>query len=240
MYRRAPMCFLLLLVACGGEEGSAPGRLGVGLNAVPDPTGRADYLIDLGVALLGGERRAPWLLTNDGGEAVEATIGLVPLPFALEGEPVREVPAGSRTELFFAFRPTAEGEAEATVEIASPVGSHRVRLIGRGVRSVLGCTPPSIDFGNVPVGETRRLTITCANGGQLAETIVVGPLQAPADFRWDINETGVTRTLAPGESLPIGIEFTPRARGEFGATFEVDRAAGGKVASVLIFGASLP
>jgi hypothetical protein len=233
-----PVAFLavLVLAACGGGGEEGGGRLGAGIGAVPDPTGRADYLLDFGLAPVGGERRRPWLLANEGSEDLEATVSWVALPFALEGDPVRSVPAGSRAEVFFAFRPAAEGDAEAVVEIGADGGGYRIRLVGRGTPSRLSCTPAGVVFGEVAVGETRRRTVTCENGGELSETVVVRPIDGPTVFAWDLPEVGVTRVLGPGERLDIAVDFAPRAPGPYEASFAVEREDGGPVATVVLTG----
>jgi hypothetical protein len=227
-----------LLAACGGGAGAA-GGLGAGVGAIPDPTGRADYLLDLGAAVVGGERRGVFVVENGGASSLEVTVGPVALPFALEGEPARTVPAGSRVELFFAFHPSAEGPAETIVDLGSNGGSYRIRLVGTGARAGLGCTPQGVDFGRPAPGETRRRTVTCENSGPVEEPIAIGKIHGAtaAAFRWNLPENGTERTLAPGESLPIDIDFTPPAAGEYAAEFEVDRAGGGgRIASILLIG----
>lgn len=229
----------IAVAACGEDDRGTAGLLGVGLGAVPDPSGLADYMLDLGVVPVGDERRAAWVLTNDGDAAIEAMIGPVPFPFSLEGTPSREVPARSRVELFWAFRPAADGDAEAIVEIDSKAGAHRLRLVGQGARRALSCNPASVNFGLTPIGETRRRTVTCTNGGAFSETIDIRGMEGAraSAFRWDLPEQGATRALALGESLPIVIDFRPDSHGEYGVVFHVDRAGGGgRVVSILLVG----
>jgi hypothetical protein len=236
MVRPVALLAVLVLAACGGGDEGSGGRLGTGVGAVADPTGRADYLLDFGVAPVGGERRRPWLLANEGPEDLEATVGWVALPFALEGDPVRTVPAASRAEVFFAFRPAAEGDAEAVVEIWADGGGYRLRLVGRGTPSRLSCAPAGLAFGEVAVGETLRRTVTCENRGELSETVVVRSIDGPSVFSWDLPEVGETRVLGPGEQFVIAVDFAPRAAGPYQASFAVEREDGGPVATVVLTG----
>jgi hypothetical protein len=151
---------------------------------------------------------------------------------------------GAVTDAAGRFRIAGVPGTEAVLQVRrigfQPV-DQRVRVGAMDERIVLAQQATSLEQVVVTgtPGETRRRTVTCENSGPVEEPIAIGKIHGAtaAAFRWNLPENGTERTLAPGESLPIDIDFTPPAAGEYAAEFEVDRAGGGgRIASILLIG----
>ena len=90
-----------------------------------------------------------------------------------------------------------------------------------------------VDFGSVPVGESRTFRWVLVNPGHAPATLENLAFDAP-----ELSFSGLSgsdTTLAPGEALPIGVTFTPGVVGSFqgNLTFSSD-AEGPEIISLSI------
>ncbi len=125
---------------------------------------------------------------------------------------------GETLTLEIAYRPTAVGESQASLDISSDGGNESVSLRGNGLPAPeprIDVSPPSVGFGDVEVGETVTTDITIENTGnavlRITEIVLTG------DSSDDLAlEGGVTdgRDVAPGDRLVVTVRFTPTSPGD--------------------------
>ena len=89
-------------------------------------------------------------------------------------------------------------------------------LVGDGVDAVLTVTPASLDFGVVPVGETRTLTVSVDNAGLVPSSVFAPHVVTAFDGAFP-QVPGATRdrlgALVRGHTS-AEVRFSPRAAGE--------------------------
>jgi hypothetical protein len=149
------------------------------------------------------------------------------IPVFAAGTPTPATPvtlqAGDDLTVPLTFTPAQLGLQSGTLTANTSAGAVNLPLDGDGVASTvpITATPPTIDFGTLPVGgPASNTTITFTNTGGSTFTITglddpVGPftvLNPPA--------TDGSVTVDPGDSIGIGVRFTPPATsGAFVQTF---------------------
>lgn len=98
------------------------------------------------------------------------------------------------------------------------------------------------DFGNVPIGETRRSVYVLSNSGTgtLSGTITLSPpFSLWAEFIGD-NITTNSFSIAAGERKSLWIQFAPTRAGEFSDTVKITSNGGDANLSVKGVGGTLP
>jgi hypothetical protein len=92
----------------------------------------------------------------------------------------------------------------------------RQELVGDGVDAVLTVTPASLDFGVVPVGETRTLTVSVDNAALVPSSVFAPQVVTAFDGTFP-QVPGATRdrlgTLVRGRTI-AEVRFSPRVAGE--------------------------
>jgi hypothetical protein len=94
------------------------------------------------------------------------------------------------------------GELQIT---ATGIEAKVVKLSGQGVGPALAFTPLTLDFGFVPVGESKPMTVRIDNSGEIAATLnteIVPPASA-------FSTATTTFTIAAGSFEIVTINFTP-------------------------------
>lgn len=124
------------------------------------------------------------------------------------------------------FTPDAEADFDAGFEIGSNAedSPDTVDLTGSGVLPVLSLSTDSVDFGQVPVGESEGpITVTLTNSGSGdLEIGSVGPLAGDNPEVFEITaDTCAGTTLPAGQNCAIGVIFLPNAEMSFNANFEI-------------------
>ncbi|MEL7122713.1 MAG: choice-of-anchor D domain-containing protein [Bacteroidota bacterium] len=142
---------------------------------------------------------------------------------------------GEGEELMFTvtYEPITAGDHEAQVVVhhnASPSspcsfkveGSARQMLpgtldvlyVGDDITFPITCGETTLEFPDVPVGETSTQTIIVRNIGDAPLTIVNYAFSGSTDFSLLFSPTPVPFTLAPGEEIVFTLGFTPSSPGE--------------------------
>jgi hypothetical protein len=125
--------------------------------------------------------------------------------------------------------------AERVFQAAETVCQKRQgKFFRRQAEAELACkpqmdlSPPSgLDFGEVQVGDSRRLTVTVASSGKTPLRIDAVSLQGEGAEELTIGEVCNGRILAPGETCAFPVTFKPAAPGRRGLRLTVaDRTAG--------------
>src|ERR1700722_10272383 len=90
-------------------------------------------------------------------------------------------------------------------------GNNRIREVAHLV-PVATVAPKSLDFGNVPVGQTSPpQAVTLQNTG--SDDLSISSILTSGDFAETDNCPGSARTLAPSVSCTINVTFTPTKQG---------------------------
>jgi hypothetical protein len=140
--------------------------------------------------------------------------------FSIAGDklPVTLAP-GDSAPFSVAYNPRAHGKSTGTVTLdtttATPTtiasASTTFTTSGNAVnQGQLTVTPPSITFGNVPVGTTQTQPATLTNSGGSGLTISQAIVNGSG---FAISGLTMPLTLAAGQSVVVNVSFTPPASG---------------------------
>ncbi|HEV7897610.1 MAG TPA: choice-of-anchor D domain-containing protein [Planosporangium sp.] len=136
--------------------------------------------------------------------------------------------AGETISVPVSFSPSAPGSFTGTLKFSVTDAGTNVTvgaaLQGTAVKPGFSTNPARLDFGEVPVGATKSLTVSFTNTGTANETVnaVTAP---PAPF----TATGLPATgtvVAPGQSVAVGVTYTPTATGASSSTVTVSGPSG--------------
>ena len=79
----------------------------------------------------------------------------------------------------------------------------------------LVCTPSTVSFGNVPVGQSQKLTAQLSNTGGVTLTITKILIQA----QWfQMSNLSLPASIAPGKTIQFSVTFSPQANAASGGT----------------------
>ena len=177
---------------------------------------------DFGTVILGGDTvKRTFTVANSGdatltldGDPLAALSGPGAAAFAVTTAPAASVATDGETTFEVELDPAAAGTYDATVTIANndpDEAPYTFAIRGRGkAASVTGLTllPDPLDFGAVPVGESRSLTLTLRNDGNTTASM------AALDFAQNgFACTAAARDLAAGATVDLSVTFTPAAAG---------------------------
>jgi len=87
--------------------------------------------------------------------------------------------------------------------------------IGAQASQQLTCTPCTLHFGTVPVGQSETQFITLANTGSTSVTVTSATLKS----EFSIPQMSLPFTLFAGERVSLGVVFTPTITGWTGGEF---------------------
>lgn len=122
-------------------------------------------------------------------------------------------PGGTRP-VTVRFKPTEPGEQNSVLFIASDDPQDRllaVELSGEGVKPGpnISVDPPSVDFGEVKMGEKLDKVLTIRNTGDA--DLKVFKLENPTNDRFTVVAPTEEFTLVPGGTRPVTLRFEPDA-----------------------------
>jgi hypothetical protein len=125
--------------------------------------------------------------------------------------------AGQEVELSVTYTPGTGGEHASELQILSnDVNENEVHvdLAGRGLAPRVCPDPMTVDFGTVPVGESREATFTLTNCGlrELSVSNIALTADSSTDFRM-VSPTDFPLVLQPGDSATVTAGYTPTDRG---------------------------
>lgn len=227
---------LLLAAACSpAPAGKAPGALRVqGVDTAGAPVSSQDAVLDFG--LVGTGLSAAQLLTLENvGETTLVVRGFE----KLEGDAVSALPGVNEPSPVFRFSfegslqipPKAARSASVTFDTPSAgtgAGSFRtvLRLTASGPApgddearlTLLGtavhgdCDWPTLDFGNVTIGDQLSQSLTVSNTRPEPRTLTLS--EPGGVFALAASSPAGTVTLQPGASYEVTVVFTPAAVGD--------------------------
>jgi hypothetical protein len=100
----------------------------------------------------------------------------------------------------------------------------------------LGVNPLSLDFGNVPVGSSKTLTLTATNNGT-ADITVSGVTLSPPQFT--LSKPTIPLTIAGGQSATLSVVFAPTASGSITGSATISSNASNNSEAVALQGAGV-
>jgi centrosomal CEP192-like protein/ASPM-SPD-2-Hydin domain-containing protein len=97
----------------------------------------------------------------------------------------------------------------------------------------LSCTPSSLHFGDVAVGQSETLLATLTNNG--STSVVVSKISS-TDSEMEVSQVELPTTLAAGQSMEASVTFTPTVTGWVGGSVVVTSTASNPSLSVGLAG----
>ncbi len=90
-------------------------------------------------------------------------------------------------------------------------------IAARASTNQLRCSPTSLRFGGVAIGQTETLLVTLSNNGQTSVTVSAITTNNP-----EFSASGVSlpMELSPGQSADLNVNFTPTSTGWAGGSIE--------------------
>ncbi|HUU02600.1 MAG TPA: choice-of-anchor D domain-containing protein [Myxococcota bacterium] len=159
--------------------------------------------------------------------------------------------AGGQVTIFISYEPKSGGTHLSALAIRSnDVNENviQVSLNGRGMAPRLCPEPLALDFGNVPTGETGEMSFKISNCGLLdidLTNVALSPDPPDPEFSL-LSLPTFTKTLTPGESLDINVQYHPTDSGsDHGGVdlFSNDPASdpgSGLTGTIALYGESIP
>ena len=211
--RRACVAALLAVAAAGCSDLGAPIRprpqavlssstLDFGTVAVSDSASRAVVVANTGTGVLVGEAAvecAEYVLRSGGG------------PFS--------IPPGGTHTIEVSFRPGGTGSFACTLDLGPDCPA--VPVTGTGALQMPGALalvlPDSLDFGVLDRGDVARRTFQVFNVGTAPLALDV----AAACGSFNVLAGSGPRSIAPGASVSVTVEFAPQTGGLFGCSISV-------------------
>jgi hypothetical protein len=155
---------------------------------------------------------------------------------AVNPEPCLASPisAGSSCAFEMQFAASVVGIEGAFLSVsdAAPGNPQVLALLGTGAGPLAVPSPPSINFGSVPVGTTPSQAITLRNTGN--QTLLITNIAVAGNniAQFPLSADTCPSGLSPGVSCGFSITFTPSATGTFSATVNVTDNSGNQSGAV--------
>lgn len=229
----------LHVAVCEGCEPAVVKLSGSGIAALLDIS---PLRVDFGRVSLGATAEQTISVRNQGTEPMQYTgAKLVEDPsgvFRVVSAPVltgNVLPPGGAVDIRVAFTPSALGKVhEGRVEVdVRPVGNTapfpKVSLAGEGGGSCVTVLPRDVDFGTVAEGMSATRTVDVANRCKDDAYVTDLRLSTQQGGYFSLSQAGSSIAVPAGQSVPVGIGFTPRT----GAG-----ASAGKLAVTVRYGGS--
>src|SRR5262249_36707660 len=127
------------------------------------------------------------------------------------------VPPGGSCNIEVSFAPTKEGKRSATINVTDETGRGLATAPVQGVGTAAGIqvSPPSVDFGNLDLGQkTKPRSVTILSTGSAPLKI---SLQQPGTRVFSMtSECG--NVISPGEKCSVTLNFDSSKPGEYSST----------------------
>lgn len=155
------------------------------------------------------------------------------------------IDAGSSCAFEMQFAASVVGPEGAFLSVSdsAPGNPQVLALLGTGAGPLAVPSPPSINFGSVPVGTSPSQAITLMNTGN--QTLLITNIAVAGNniAQFPLSADTCTSSLSPGVSCGFSITFTPSATGTFSATVNVTDNSGnlsGAVQVIPLSGTATP
>jgi Abnormal spindle-like microcephaly-assoc'd, ASPM-SPD-2-Hydin len=180
-------------------------------------------------------------LTNSGGSSVTiAQAATTGSGFSLNGMTWPLTLAVGQSITFSAtFAPQSTGTVSGVISVSSDASTPTLTIPLTGTAAAAGqlaVTPASTDFGSVTIGTSKTLKGTLTASGS-SVTVSSASVTSP---EFSIGGIAPPLTLAPGQSMPFTLMFTPQASGSASATVSFASNAANTVAEFLTGAGTAP
>jgi hypothetical protein len=178
--------------------------------------------LTFGSVQVGGNLTLSDSLTNTGGSSVTISQAIVTgAGFSISGLdlPLTLNPGASVT-FSAVFAPQSAGNLCGTITLKSNASNSTstVALSGTGIaQGQLTLTPTSLNFGSATVGTTVSQTSSLSASG----TSVTVSSASLGSGEFSLSGISIPLTIAPGQSVPFTLTFSPQATGAASATLSV-------------------
>lgn len=224
-------------VTSGAFHTTGPGALVVKINPgnAPGPAFSDQNITFSSVAV--GVTSTPFSVTfyNMGTAPLNITSMVAAGDFAQTNNCGGSIAAASSCVLNITFTPTATGPRSGTITITDNSGSPQtLSLSGTGINPMVVLTPPSLTFGNQPIGTNSSQTVTLTNNG-IGPLSPVNVLGGSGDF---FGTSNCLDAVQAGGSCTITIRFNPSAGGTRTGNITVSDNASDSPQSIPVSGSS--
>jgi FG-GAP-like repeat/Abnormal spindle-like microcephaly-assoc'd, ASPM-SPD-2-Hydin/FG-GAP repeat len=178
----------------------------------------------------------PVTLTNVGGDPLKITKIAASANFSQTNNCPTKLPPGGQCTINVSFAPSHRGTLSGALKITdnAPKSPQSVPLAGVGTAVTL--LPPSLDFGNQPVGTTSEPQVaTLTNYGKQAVTIQRIHIAGKNSAAFAQTNTCGT-SVPPGGNCTISVTFSPKHKGSKTAALNVFDNGGGSPQTVALSG----
>ena len=204
MIRRIALLLALALLASCGEEQLRAARPVLELAPVD---------VDFGGVLVHRAELREVQIRNTGSAPATVQLAEAPAGFRVEPEHLT-VASGALERVQIAFVPEEERAYEGTV-VFSASGASPLLVDVRGVGSLRALeTEPALEFGQVPVGDSRTLPLDVASLADIDLGVAL-ELTGTAAASFEVSDDGLA--LPPDGTGRIFVHFRPQARGHHDA-----------------------
>lgn len=170
------------------------------------------------------------MITNSGDSVLNVTAvtitGAHPGDFAIvEGGGAFDLAPGASRSMTLRFTPADSGERTATLEIASNAkNTATASLSGRGARTSVSTSTPTVNFNTVNLGVSRDTTITICNTESVAAVVTNLTLEGlgAGDYQIVSVNPALPASLGEDECITVVVRFTPSAEGTTSSLLVVD------------------
>jgi hypothetical protein len=209
-----------------------------------DDVGNARTMVEFGQVQVNFTAKKTVRVRNGGNAALELTQATFSNAKFAAGEALPiSIDVNGEHLLELTFTPTAPDVREtgtATLATNDPERpTVQLSLAGTGVTATAVLQPQALDFGDVYVGESKRITVAFTNAGsnELPVTDARLSTAVPASVTADL--TPWKKTLAGGETAMVTVTFAPTAPGAISGALEVLLPAGVGDKSLVISGTGI-
>ncbi len=193
----------------------------------------APSAISFGNVQTGNTQNLPATLTNSGAGPVAITgatatgsgfsVGGLPLPMTLT--------PGESVTFSASFAPQSSGNSQGNIAIISNASNSTVNLALSGSASApgqLALSPATLNFGNVIVGKSQKLTASLAASG--SSVTVSSASFSGSEF--SLSGMQLPVTIPAGQSASFTVTFSPQASGSASASLSFSGTAPSAVESL--------
>jgi hypothetical protein len=191
---------------------------------LPLPEGGELSLLDFGTVQVDVEQVRDVRVRNGGTAALTVSALTTAAPFSVKTDVPLVIGVGQEEVVKVAYRPvTADQPQTGKLTFSSDDRAQPERVLnlaGQGIQAVAVASPSPIDFRDVYLGESRKVTVTLTNAGSNDLDIKSAVLdQAPATVTGDLSP--LQTLLGAGKSVTADLTFAPTEMAYLTGTLEI-------------------
>ena len=214
------------LSSCAGYVSPAAGGGTQTGNASSGVLSPSSSFVSFGNVAVGSTAMQTVSVTNTGKATVSISqAAIIGSGFTMvNGSGATSLPVGQSASLQIQFAPTSEGSDTATLTISSDASNSAlgIPLSGTGTEAVIAFSPASLNFNNVPVGQSSSQNVTITNNGNSNLTFSSVAISGSGFAMSGLNPLP---TIAGGQSAMFSIQFAPTSTtGATGSVVFTDNA----------------